>query len=63
MASALGLVSIATGVDDAGTRDALLGLGCPLGSGDLYHGLAADIMSEPAAGSTRPPVAADASPN
>jgi EAL domain-containing protein (putative c-di-GMP-specific phosphodiesterase class I)/GGDEF domain-containing protein len=63
MASALGLVPIATGVDDAGIRDALLGLGCPLGSGDLYHGLAADIMSDPASGPTAPPVAAKASPN
>jgi EAL domain-containing protein (putative c-di-GMP-specific phosphodiesterase class I)/GGDEF domain-containing protein len=63
MASALGLVSIATGVDDAGIRDALLGLGCPLGSGDLYHGLAADIMSDPATSSTKPPAAPDTSPN
>ncbi len=38
MASALGLVPIATGVDDAETRDALLELGCTCGSGDLYRG-------------------------
>jgi EAL domain-containing protein (putative c-di-GMP-specific phosphodiesterase class I)/GGDEF domain-containing protein len=63
MAAALGLVSIATGVDDAGIRDALLELGCPLGSGDLYHGLAADIMSDPAPGSTSPSAAADTSSN
>jgi len=62
MASALGLVPIATGVDDAGIRDALLGLGCPLGSGDLYQGLAADIMSCPAPGPTASPAAADPSP-
>jgi EAL domain-containing protein (putative c-di-GMP-specific phosphodiesterase class I)/GGDEF domain-containing protein len=36
MAAALGLVPIATGVDDAETRDALLDLGCAYGSGDLY---------------------------
>ena len=37
MAAALGLVPIATGVDDADTRDALLALGCSYGSGDLYQ--------------------------
>src|SRR6185312_13957290 len=36
MAGALGIVPIATGVDDAQTRDALLELGCSYGSGDLY---------------------------
>jgi EAL domain-containing protein (putative c-di-GMP-specific phosphodiesterase class I)/GGDEF domain-containing protein len=35
-ASALGLMPIATGVDDAAQRDALLKLGCRYGSGDLY---------------------------
>ena len=43
MASALGLVPIATGVDDAATRDALLELGCSCGSGDLYHEDGLDI--------------------
>ena len=36
MASGLGLTPIATGVDDAQQRDALLALGCRFGSGDLY---------------------------
>lgn len=36
LAAALGLVPIATGVDDAQTRDELLELGCTYGSGDLY---------------------------
>jgi EAL domain-containing protein (putative c-di-GMP-specific phosphodiesterase class I) len=35
-ASALGLMPIATGVDDASQRDALVQLGCRYGSGDLY---------------------------
>jgi EAL domain-containing protein (putative c-di-GMP-specific phosphodiesterase class I) len=43
MAAALGLVPIATGVDDAETRDALLELGCTYGSGDLYRGDELDI--------------------
>lgn len=43
MASALGLVPIATGVDDVQTRDALLELGCRYGSGDLYRDDALDI--------------------
>jgi EAL domain-containing protein (putative c-di-GMP-specific phosphodiesterase class I) len=43
MAAALGLVPIATGVDDAGIRDALLELGCSYGSGDLYHNDGLDI--------------------
>ena len=63
MASALGLVPIATGVDDAGIREALLELGCPLGSGDLYHGLAADIMGNPALAGKAPPAAADSPGN
>jgi EAL domain-containing protein (putative c-di-GMP-specific phosphodiesterase class I) len=36
VAAALGLTPIATGVDDQAQRDALLALGCSLGSGDLY---------------------------
>jgi EAL domain-containing protein (putative c-di-GMP-specific phosphodiesterase class I) len=43
MAAALGLVPIATGVDDADTRDALLELGCSYGSGDLYQQDGLDI--------------------
>jgi EAL domain-containing protein (putative c-di-GMP-specific phosphodiesterase class I)/GGDEF domain-containing protein len=43
MAAALGLVPIATGVDDAQTRDALLDLGCAYGSGDLYRDDELDI--------------------
>jgi EAL domain-containing protein (putative c-di-GMP-specific phosphodiesterase class I)/GGDEF domain-containing protein len=43
MAAALGLVPIATGVDDAATRDALLELGCSYGSGDLYQQDGLDI--------------------
>jgi EAL domain-containing protein (putative c-di-GMP-specific phosphodiesterase class I)/GGDEF domain-containing protein len=35
-ATALGFTPIATGVDDAAQRDALLELGCRHGSGDLY---------------------------
>lgn len=50
MAAALGLVPIATGVDDADTRDALLELGCSYGSGDLYREDGLDIIdSLPAA--------------
>lgn len=37
MAAALGLVPLATGVDDVETRDALIELGCIYGSGDLYR--------------------------
>jgi EAL domain-containing protein (putative c-di-GMP-specific phosphodiesterase class I)/GGDEF domain-containing protein len=40
-ATALGLTPIATGVDDAPTRIALLELGCKHGSGDLYAEAAA----------------------
>ena len=43
MAAALGLVPIATGVDDAATRDTLLELGCAYGSGDLYREAELDI--------------------
>jgi EAL domain-containing protein (putative c-di-GMP-specific phosphodiesterase class I)/GGDEF domain-containing protein len=45
MAAALGLVPIATGVDDAQTRDALLELGCAYGSGDLYRNDELDITA------------------
>jgi EAL domain-containing protein (putative c-di-GMP-specific phosphodiesterase class I) len=44
MATALGLTPIATGVDDAGQREALLSLGCRHGSGDLYQDAVPDIM-------------------
>ena len=37
MAHALGLISIATGVDDPHQRDALLNLGCEHGLGDLFN--------------------------
>ena len=43
MAAALGLTPIAAGVDDAEQRDALLSLGCRLGTGDLYMNQTADI--------------------
>jgi EAL domain-containing protein (putative c-di-GMP-specific phosphodiesterase class I) len=46
VASALGLIPIATGVDDLEQRDALLAIGCQYGSGDLYR--------EAAPGITRP---------
>jgi EAL domain-containing protein (putative c-di-GMP-specific phosphodiesterase class I)/GGDEF domain-containing protein len=45
MAAALGVVPIATGVDDADTRDALLELGCSYGSGDLYAQDGLDITN------------------
>ncbi len=45
MAGALGLVPIATGVDDAAMRDALLDLGCAYGSGDLYREQELDITA------------------
>jgi EAL domain-containing protein (putative c-di-GMP-specific phosphodiesterase class I) len=35
-AAALGLTPIATGVDDAAQREALLALGCRHGGGDLF---------------------------
>jgi predicted signal transduction protein with EAL and GGDEF domain len=37
VANALGLVPIATGVDDQPVRDALLALGCRQGTGDLFQ--------------------------
>jgi predicted signal transduction protein with EAL and GGDEF domain len=45
-ASALGMCPIATGVDDAGVRQALLSLGCHYGSGDLYSDGAAHAARE-----------------
>ena len=45
MAAALGLTPIATGVDDPQQRDALLAIGCRLGSGDLFRDAAADITT------------------
>jgi EAL domain-containing protein (putative c-di-GMP-specific phosphodiesterase class I) len=39
MATTLSLTPIATGVDDEERREALLELGCRLGSGDLYGGV------------------------
>jgi EAL domain-containing protein (putative c-di-GMP-specific phosphodiesterase class I)/GGDEF domain-containing protein len=44
-ATALGLTPIATGVDDAEQRSALLTLGCGHGSGDLYRSATPDIIS------------------
>jgi EAL domain-containing protein (putative c-di-GMP-specific phosphodiesterase class I)/GGDEF domain-containing protein len=43
MATALSLTPIATGVDDAAQRAALLELGCRFGMGDLYGGLSASL--------------------
>ena len=45
MATALGVTPIATGIDDPEQREALLGLGCRLGSGDLFRAAAADITT------------------
>jgi EAL domain-containing protein (putative c-di-GMP-specific phosphodiesterase class I)/GGDEF domain-containing protein len=44
MAAALGLVPIATGVDDEAQREWLLALGCRHGSGDLYQPTVPDLM-------------------
>jgi EAL domain-containing protein (putative c-di-GMP-specific phosphodiesterase class I) len=49
MASALALTPIATGVDDAELRDALLELGCLFGLGDLYGGFTSSIPALPPA--------------
>jgi EAL domain-containing protein (putative c-di-GMP-specific phosphodiesterase class I)/GGDEF domain-containing protein len=49
VAAALGLTPIATGVDDHKQCDALLALGCPYGSGDLFEDPAANITSAPSA--------------
>jgi EAL domain-containing protein (putative c-di-GMP-specific phosphodiesterase class I) len=45
VATALGLTPIATGVDDAQQRDALVSLGCRLGTGDLYSHNVPNITS------------------
>ncbi|HZF31172.1 MAG TPA: EAL domain-containing protein [Gammaproteobacteria bacterium] len=45
MATALGLTPIATGVDGEAQRDALLGLGCRFGLGDLYGGVDSSITA------------------
>jgi len=45
MATALGVTPIATGVDDPEQREALLALGCRLGSGDLFRDAVADIAT------------------
>ena len=47
MAAALGLTPIATGVDDAAQRTALLDLGCRFGLGDLYGSLDAAMSALP----------------
>ncbi|GAC1465127.1 MAG: hypothetical protein PVSMB1_14950 [Gemmatimonadaceae bacterium] len=44
VATALGLIPIATGVDDQEQRDALLALGCRHGTGDLYGDALPDII-------------------
>jgi EAL domain-containing protein (putative c-di-GMP-specific phosphodiesterase class I)/GGDEF domain-containing protein len=53
MANALGLTPIASGVDDAELRDALLGLECHHGLGDLYGGLDASLPALAAAAAAR----------
>ncbi len=45
MATALGIMPIASGVDDDQQREALLALGCRHGSGDLYHASAANLVA------------------
>ena len=49
MATALGLIAIATGVDDEAQRAALLELGCRYGTGDLYRGAESNISHRPPA--------------
>jgi EAL domain-containing protein (putative c-di-GMP-specific phosphodiesterase class I)/GGDEF domain-containing protein len=49
MATALSLTPIATGVDDADQRKALLELGCLFGLGDLYGGFTSSIPALPPA--------------
>ena len=49
IANALSLTPIATGVDDAEQRDALLELGCRFGIGDLYSGVSSDVAALPPA--------------
>ena len=53
VALALGLTPIATGVDDAQQRDALLALGCRHGTGDLYAADEAARTERTAAASRR----------
>jgi EAL domain-containing protein (putative c-di-GMP-specific phosphodiesterase class I) len=53
MANALGLVPIASGVDDAQLRDELLALDCHHGLGDLYGGLDASLPALAAAAASR----------
>jgi EAL domain-containing protein (putative c-di-GMP-specific phosphodiesterase class I)/GGDEF domain-containing protein len=52
MATALSLTPIATGVDDVTQREALLELGCQLGTGDLYGGFAAGAPALPSPAKT-----------
>jgi predicted signal transduction protein with EAL and GGDEF domain len=49
LAAAIGLTPIATGVDDHDQREALLGLGCRHGSGDLYQDGLPDLLQLPRA--------------
>jgi len=49
LAKALSLTPIATGVDDAQQRDALLELGCWFGLGDLYGGVNSNAAALPPA--------------
>jgi len=44
VATALGLTSIATGVDNERQRQILLDMGCGFGMGDLYRNNVPDIM-------------------
>jgi EAL domain-containing protein (putative c-di-GMP-specific phosphodiesterase class I) len=58
LAAAIGLTPIATGVDDEAQREALLGLGCRHGSGDLYQDALPDLLQLPRArrGASREPI-------
>jgi EAL domain-containing protein (putative c-di-GMP-specific phosphodiesterase class I)/GGDEF domain-containing protein len=49
MATALSLVPIATGIDDAEQRSALLELGCRFGQGDIYGEADSSLTAAPAA--------------
>jgi EAL domain-containing protein (putative c-di-GMP-specific phosphodiesterase class I) len=49
MATALSLVPIATGIDDAEQRSALLELGCRFGQGNIYGEADSSLASLPAA--------------
>ncbi len=55
MAAALGLTPIATGIDDAAQRDAVLELGCRQGLGDLYGPV---VITSAAGGDRDQPAAA-----